>query len=72
MITVRDVFPDFEEFDVFIAEESVRKIYSLTNPSTLWAQWPGKETDVYFWVTTDDKNVGVNRNGEFVVCLPIL
>jgi hypothetical protein len=69
MITVRDVFPDFEEFDVFIAEESVRKIYSLTNPSTLWATWPGKETDVYFWVTTDDKNVGVNRNGEFVVCL---
>ena len=68
MITVRDVFPNFDEFDMFIAEENVKSIYSLANPSTLWATWPGKETDVYFWVSTEDKHVGVTRSGGFVVC----
>lgn len=68
MITVRDIFPEFDQFDMFIAEEKVSSVYSLTNPSTLWVTWPGKETDVYFWVdTVNGNNVGVNRLGEFLV-----
>lgn len=68
MITVRDVFTNFDEFDMFIAEEKISSVYSLTNPSTIWKRWPGVETDVYFWVdTVDGKSVGVTRNGTFLV-----
>lgn len=46
-----DVIPDISEDSILFpfVDMKVVKIFSLTDATTSWVEWPGKKTDVYFW-----------------------
>jgi hypothetical protein len=68
MLLLKDVFPDFPDYDAEMSELKVNSVYSLINPSTAWVVWPGVEADVYFWVTLETgQSVGVDRFGVFKI-----
>lgn len=61
-----DVLHNISEESILFdfSDMKIVKIFSLTDPNTIWETWPGKKTDVYFWgVFENGVSFGVDSKG---------